>query len=247
MSEQNFSMQEQEQKDDYEREPEIDGYTMRENEHRSGYFMAAVCFLFALLCLGAIFNHASLSPTLLQFGALIFGAMGIFFILRSRATMPQAADPRARPHEEPYHFVEKDSVGIEDGTDGDEGEDESEDKLTPFERLVQEALTSIPEEFQERMESVFVRVQYEPSAEVLRRTGTKEGYILLGLYEGVPLTTFGYRHSAQPQVITIYQSSIEAYCDGDPERIREQVRRTVIHEVAHHFGIDHDMMPIWIK
>lgn len=245
MSEQGFSAQEQE--DDYAQEPELDEYTRRENEHRSGYFLAALCFLIALLCLAALFNHAFLYPTLLQLGALIFGAMGIFFVVRSQATMGHGVDVRSLPHEDPRHPEGKDPGELEAGGDGDGDESEDEGELTPFEQLVHEALASIPEEFQERMESVFVRVVYEPAEEVLRRVGAKEGYTLLGLYEGVPLTTFGYRYSAQPQVITIYQRTIEAYCHGDAERIREQVRRTVLHEVAHHFGIDHDMMPIWIR
>ena len=48
-------------------------------------------------------------------------------------------------------------------------------------------------------------------------------------------------------IAPIYQRTIEAYCHGDPERIRQQVRATLLHEVAHHFGIDHDEMPIWVK
>ena len=82
---------------------------------------------------------------------------------------------------------------------------------------------------------------------MLARVGSKEGYILLGLYEGTPLTAQSYGSIVLPERITIYQHTIEAYCHGDPERIRQQVRKTVLHEVAHHFGIDHDEMPIWVK
>ncbi len=46
---------------------------------------------------------------------------------------------------------------------------------------------------------------------------------------------------------TIYQRAIEDYCKHNPERIRKQVRKTVLHEVAHHFGIGHEEMPIWVK
>ena len=97
------------------------------------------------------------------------------------------------------------------------------------------------------MNNVHVQVEYEPDEELLRRVGTKEGYTLLGLYEGIPLTTYGRLHSSYPETITIFQRTIERYCSGDPDRIREQVLHTVLHEVAHHFGIDHDEMPIWIK
>jgi predicted Zn-dependent protease with MMP-like domain len=61
------------------------------------------------------------------------------------------------------------------------------------------------------------------------------------------LTAYGHDRTSQPEIITIYQRTIEAYCHGDPDRIREQVRHTVLHEVAHHFGIDHEEMPIWIR
>ena len=129
----------------------------------------------------------------------------------------------------------------------DKGEDTNESDLSPFERLVEEALASIPAEFHEQMQNVLVRVQYEPGDEVMQRVGMKEGYTLLGLYEGVPLTIYGQARVPHPEIITIYQSTIEAYCYGDPDRIRKQVQHTVLHEVAHHFGIDHEEMPIWIR
>jgi predicted Zn-dependent protease with MMP-like domain len=128
-----------------------------------------------------------------------------------------------------------------------ESKDVHEDELSAFEQLVKEALASIPPEFHEQMENVLVRVQYEPGEEVMQRVGIKEGYSLLGLYEGVPLTTYGQARAPHPEIITIYQRTIEDYCHGDPDRIREQVRHTVLHEVAHHFGIDHEEMPIWIR
>ncbi|HLG76463.1 MAG TPA: metallopeptidase family protein [Ktedonobacteraceae bacterium] len=117
---------------------------------------------------------------------------------------------------------------------------------TPFEQLVQEALSAIPPEFQEQMENLVVIVEHEPDEETLQRVGIKEGHFLLGLYQGTPLTAYSHFVSL-PERITIYQATIERYCGGDPERIRERVRATVFHEVAHHFGIDHEDMPIWVK
>jgi predicted Zn-dependent protease with MMP-like domain len=69
---------------------------------------------------------------------------------------------------------------------------------------------------------------------------------LLGLYEGVPLTHQGAR-GHPPEVITIFEHSIESYCHEDPDRIRYQVRATVFHELAHHFGMSHEAMPAWVK
>ena len=120
-------------------------------------------------------------------------------------------------------------------------------ELSPFEELVRSALDSIPYDFQEHMQNVVVQVEDEPDKETLERVGTREGMTLLGLYHGVPITAWGYQRALLPQHITIYQNTIERYCEHDPERIREQVRATVLHEVAHHFGISHEEMPIWIR
>ena len=85
------------------------------------------------------------------------------------------------------------------------------------------------------------------SEEALERAGVHEGHTLLGLYEGVPLTSYGRHYAPYPEIITIYQRAIEDYCRHNPTRIREQVRSTVLHEVAHHFGMGHEDMPIWVK
>ena len=135
-----------------------------------------------------------------------------------------------------------------EGDDRDDGEGEDDEEgLNAFKTLVEEALDSIPLEFRKRMENLAVLVETEPDREVLQRVGTREGYTLLGLYEGTPLTAQSYQGMMLPERITIYQRTIETYCHGDPERIRQQVRATLLHEVAHHFGIDHDEMPIWVK
>ncbi len=120
------------------------------------------------------------------------------------------------------------------------------DAPTPFERLVEDALADVPAEFQVYLENVVVRVKDEPSEEDLRRMRMEPCSLLLGLYEGVPLTAQGaYEHP--PQLVTIFRRPIEAYCGDDPSRIRRQVRATVLHELAHHFGMNHDAMPEWIK
>jgi predicted Zn-dependent protease with MMP-like domain len=116
-----------------------------------------------------------------------------------------------------------------------------------FDLLVQEAVNSIPDEFQKHMDNLAILIEDEPDAETLERVGSGEGRLLLGLYQGVPLTSFGSRHALLPQRITIYQYTIEAYCHNDPERIRTQIRKTILHEVAHHFGMQHEEMPIWIQ
>jgi predicted Zn-dependent protease with MMP-like domain len=101
-------------------------------------------------------------------------------------------------------------------------------EVTParFEEMVEAALDSLPERLGRLMSNVAVMVQHEPGPPGL-----------LGLYEGIPLTsrTTGYA-GVLPDRITIYRLAICAVCETEDEVI-DQVRRTVVHEVGHHFGI----------
>ena len=95
-----------------------------------------------------------------------------------------------------------------------------------FEEMVEAALDSLPERLGRLMSNVAVTVQHEPGPPGL-----------LGLYEGIPLTsrTTGYA-GVLPDRITIYRLAICAVCQTEYDVI-DQVRRTVVHEVGHHFGI----------
>jgi predicted Zn-dependent protease with MMP-like domain len=106
-----------------------------------------------------------------------------------------------------------------------------------FERLVAEALEELPEEFQKRLDNVDVVVAAHPTREQMKRAGIGPHQTLFGLYEGVPLTKRdrGY-HLVLPDKITIFQRPMEAVCRTN-EEIRDLVRKTVMHEIAHHFGI----------
>lgn len=112
-----------------------------------------------------------------------------------------------------------------------------------FECLVAEALDDLPPFFQERMNNVEVLVQPWPSQSDLQSAGVASRYHLLGLYHGVPLTarTQGY-NLVPPDTITLFQRPIELVAGDNPEAIRTQVRHTVIHELAHHFGISDDRL-----
>jgi predicted Zn-dependent protease with MMP-like domain len=96
-----------------------------------------------------------------------------------------------------------------------------------FEEMVASALDGLPADLGRLMSNVAVTVEHRPGPPGL-----------LGLYEGVPLTsrTTGYA-GVLPDRITIYRQAICATCQTEQE-VADQVRRTVIHEVAHHFGID---------
>jgi predicted Zn-dependent protease with MMP-like domain len=96
-----------------------------------------------------------------------------------------------------------------------------------FEEMVADALDGLPAELGEVMQNVAVTVQHE--------TGPPG---LLGLYEGIPLTSRGTQYAGVlPDRITIYHQAICAICQT-PADVVQEVRRTVIHEVGHHFGID---------
>jgi predicted Zn-dependent protease with MMP-like domain len=113
-----------------------------------------------------------------------------------------------------------------------------------FADLVADALDSLPDEFLERMENVEVTIEDWPSREDLKEAGLslRERSYLLGLYHGVPLTRRGTGYSSLPDRITIYQKPIERLAGADEDKIREQVRHTVIHEIAHYYGISDERL-----
>ena len=110
-----------------------------------------------------------------------------------------------------------------------------------FEALVVEALDSLPAPFLEALENVEVVVESEPTRSQLRAAGVRSG-TLLGLYEGVPLTD---RSSAYgmvvPDRITLFRRPIASMAEND-DAARRIVRETVIHEIAHHFGISDERL-----
>jgi len=108
-----------------------------------------------------------------------------------------------------------------------------------FAALVAEALGSLPEEFRARMENVSVEVHPLPARLLLRsmRLRQSDRQRLLGLYHGVPLTEKSVQNPVDwPERIYLFQRNIEAACRSRGE-IVEQIRRTVLHEIGHHFGM----------
>lgn len=106
-----------------------------------------------------------------------------------------------------------------------------------FEWLVAKAVDSLPDEFHTKLENIDVVVDEQPNPNQLAEAGLKRGETLLGLYQGVPLTKRGRHYGlVVPDKITIFQKPIEAKCKYDAE-ITTEIRRVVLHEIAHHFGI----------
>jgi predicted Zn-dependent protease with MMP-like domain len=103
-----------------------------------------------------------------------------------------------------------------------------------FERLIAEALDSLPLKFRKRIENLAVVVEPRPPG---RRSSRAPNTLTLGLYHGVPLKDRGsYYGNVPPDVIIIYQETIEMICSSEDE-VRERIREVVLHEVGHHFGL----------
>jgi predicted Zn-dependent protease with MMP-like domain len=104
---------------------------------------------------------------------------------------------------------------------------------TDFPAVVERALDSLPPELRERMSNLELVIEDEPPP----------GQRLLGLYQGIPLTRRGLSYNAAlPDKITIYRGPLERLYGHDPQLLDEQIRRVVLHEVAHHFGISDERL-----
>jgi predicted Zn-dependent protease with MMP-like domain len=101
-----------------------------------------------------------------------------------------------------------------------------------FEQLVAEAIDELPEWVHQRLDNVDVVIEDHPPA----------GRPLLGLYEGVPLTQRGNYGWTLPDRISLYRSSIEAEAGGDEDELKRVVAETVVHEIAHFFGISDERL-----
>ncbi|MGB9592835.1 MAG: metallopeptidase family protein [Anaerolineae bacterium] len=106
-----------------------------------------------------------------------------------------------------------------------------------FDELVVQALESLPDEIREKLDNVAIMVEDYPTRAQLRAGGVGRGMLLFGLYEGVPLTgrTSGY-NMVMPDRITLFRETILMACRSLDE-VRQTIAHTVLHEIAHHFGI----------
>jgi len=110
-----------------------------------------------------------------------------------------------------------------------------------FESIVVEALDELPPEFARYIDNVEIQIERRPTREHRRAVGLKPWQILYGLYEGVPLTERAGGGPLLPDLITIFQEPLERDFPGR-DQLRAQVRRTVLHEIAHFFGISDDRL-----
>jgi predicted Zn-dependent protease with MMP-like domain len=101
-----------------------------------------------------------------------------------------------------------------------------------FEEVVAAAIGDLPDDLQAAMSNVEIVVEDEPPF----------GQPLFGLYQGVPLTRRTSAYAALPDKISIYRGPLERFYGTDPAQLRQMIRRVVLHEIAHHFGISDERL-----
>ena len=112
--------------------------------------------------------------------------------------------------------------------------------IDEFEELVGQALDSLPPEIEAGLDNVAIVIQDWPTRHQMDENGIRDRYGLLGLYEGIALTDRGEGYNmVAPDKITIFQKPIEALRLGPRETV-EEIRKTVLHELAHHLGFSED-------
>jgi predicted Zn-dependent protease with MMP-like domain len=108
-----------------------------------------------------------------------------------------------------------------------------------FEKIVADAMDSMPDRYIKNMENVAFVIEDLPSPEQRHKLMLRGNQTLFGLYEGIPLTKRGAGYNlVLPDKITIFKRPLEVFAHDLP-MLKRQVRHTVWHEIAHHFGLDH--------
>lgn len=109
-----------------------------------------------------------------------------------------------------------------------------------FDQLVTKAMNELPQEYIEGLNNVAIVYADWPNEHQAAKSELKEGSLLLGLYEGIPLTQRGAGYTfVLPDVITLFKVPIQMVSHTE-EQLFEQVKRTLWHEIAHYYGLNHD-------
>ena len=111
-----------------------------------------------------------------------------------------------------------------------------------FEQVVTEALKGIPTELRKALDNIEVAIEDWPSEAQLADAGVEPDDLLFGFYHGTPLPERSPMEPySLPDLITIFQGPLEEACETEDE-LRDEIRRTVVHEIAHYFGFDEDRL-----
>lgn len=111
-----------------------------------------------------------------------------------------------------------------------------------FSKLIGTCLDELPGKYVKGLKNVLITYENNASPEQNSKQGIREGQVLLGLYEGIPLTkrNAGYQF-VLPDKITLFKDPL-LRLSYTPEDFKERVKHTLWHEIAHYYGLDHDMI-----
>ncbi|OGL21597.1 hypothetical protein A2707_06205 [Candidatus Saccharibacteria bacterium RIFCSPHIGHO2_01_FULL_45_15] len=111
-----------------------------------------------------------------------------------------------------------------------------------FDTLITRAMDELPQEYIEGLVNVAIVQADDPTPDQIEKMNIREGSILLGLYEGIPLTQRGNNYTfVLPDKITLFKHSILRVVNSEGELL-EQIKRTIWHEIAHYYGVSHARM-----
>lgn len=109
-----------------------------------------------------------------------------------------------------------------------------------FDQLISRAMDELPQEYIEGLNNVAIVMADEPSPDQVQQMKLDNNSLLLGLYEGVPLTQRGSGWSGMlPDKITLFKQPLLTVSGGDEKGLFEQIKRTLWHELAHYYGLNH--------
>ena len=109
-----------------------------------------------------------------------------------------------------------------------------------FDRLISKAMDELPQQYIRGLDNVVIVYADEPDEHQRAKSNLGERSLLLGLYEGIPLTKRGAGYTfVLPDKITLFKYPILAVVRNEAE-LYEQIKRTLWHEIAHYYGLDHD-------
>lgn len=111
-----------------------------------------------------------------------------------------------------------------------------------FDALITRAMNELPEKYIKGLDNVAIVMADEPTAEQVTKMKVDNNHLLLGLYEGIPLTKRGAGYNfVLPDKITLFKNQIIESAHSEVE-IFEQIKRTLWHEIAHYYGLDHEQI-----
>jgi predicted Zn-dependent protease with MMP-like domain len=117
-----------------------------------------------------------------------------------------------------------------------------------MEKAIRKAYNQLPLHIQNGIKNVAILVENEPSREVREREGLREDETLLGYYQGIPLSDRGEAYGVgvtMPDTVTLYTGPIVATARDTGKELSRVVYETLIHEFAHHFGMDEEAVRVW--